>query len=231
MACKKSNICFLLMFTAFGSPSGPCAADCPDTGGIERRLQGAGLVNVQSLDSTVMVDLIYSGSNNFLHQDLYGGLCRCYLTKEAAGMLARAQSALRKKRPHASIVALDCARPQSVQRKMWDRVKGTAGSTYVANPDKGSLHSYGCAVDVTLADSSGTPLDMGTPFDFFGELAQPRYEEKFFREGKLTARQVANRKLLRDSMREAGFIPLATEWWHFNAFPKNQVKARFPAIE
>ena len=72
---------------------------------------------------------------------------------------------------------------------------------------------------------------MGTPFDFFGDLAQPRYEDRFVKEGKLSQVQVENRRILRWAMIRAGFHGILSEWWHFNAFPREEVKARFGMVE
>ena len=72
-----------------------------------------------------------------------------------------------------------------------------------------SGHSRGSTVDLTLVDeATGQPLDMGGPFDFFGELSHPDY-------AGVTPQQHANRMLLRAAMLARGFKPLSTEWWHF----------------
>ena len=84
---------------------------------------------------------------------------------------------------------------------------------------------------MSIADSRGSLLDMGTPFDYFGELAQPRYEERFLQEGRLTKEQLNNRKLLRDVMHQAGFRGIPDEWWHFNGFSLEEVKRRYAIVE
>jgi D-alanyl-D-alanine dipeptidase len=114
---------------------------------------------------------------------------------------------------------------------MWDIVKGTDQQQYVASPKAGSMHNYGASVDLTLATVEGEPLDMGTPFDFFGPLAQPRFEQKYLETGDLTETQVRNRRILRASMMKAGFQGILSEWWHFNAFARDTIKARFKAVE
>ena len=114
---------------------------------------------------------------------------------------------------------------------MWEIVKDTPEKIYVANPKSGSIHNYGSAVDLTVVDEKGVPLDMGTPYDFFGDLAQPKYENKFLKEGKLTQKQIENRKILRKSMENAGFKNISNEWWHFDAFPRAITKKRFKIIE
>jgi D-alanyl-D-alanine dipeptidase len=114
---------------------------------------------------------------------------------------------------------------------MWDLVKNTSMQPYVANPKWGSMHNYGAAVDITIVDEQGRRLDMGTPVDYFGRLAQPALEEKFLREGRLTPDQVRNRRLLREVMSDAGFLPISIEWWHFNAFEKSEVRSRYSIVE
>jgi zinc D-Ala-D-Ala dipeptidase len=202
-----------------------------DTSAIGRFLKTAGMVNITSIDTTVQVDLKYSSNDNFLHEDVYGGLCACYLTKEAAMKLANAEKLLKIDHPGLSILVYDCARPRSVQRKMWDLVKGKPEQKYVADPNAGSIHNYGCAVDATIADSTGAPLDMGTAFDFMGDLAQPRYEETFLKEGKLSLTHIVNRRLLRKIMVESGFRYIKSEWWHFEAFSKSEAKTRSAIVE
>ncbi len=74
---------------------------------------------------------------------------------------------------------------------------------------KRSSHSRGSAVDLTLFDMrTGKEADMGSPFDFFGEVSHPDYPD-------LSPEQLRNRKLLRDTMLRNGFLPIDCEWWHF----------------
>lgn len=73
-----------------------------------------------------------------------------------------------------------------------------------------SGHSRGSTVDLTLFDmKTGKDVDMGGPFDFFGELSHPDYTET------LTETQIKNRSVLRNAMLSTGFLPSASEWWHF----------------
>ena len=72
---------------------------------------------------------------------------------------------------------------------------------YVSNPKNGGgLHNYGAAVDVTLVDSSGTPLPMGSPFDYFGDEARPDKEELLIQQKKIMEIELANRLFLRQLM-------------------------------
>lgn len=198
---------------------------------IGQNLVKMGLINIQTLDRNIQVELKYAQHDNFLHSPVYGELKACYLQKEVAYKLIKAQKILKESYPNLNLLIYDCARPRSIQYKMWEIVKNTDQRKYVANPAAGSIHNYGCAVDLTIADKNNTALDMGTPFDYFGDLAEPRYEERFLQEGKLNLEQLKNRKLLRKIMEAAGFIRLASEWWHFDAYPRAFVKKKYQIIE
>ncbi|MBN2401751.1 MAG: M15 family metallopeptidase [Spirochaetes bacterium] len=198
---------------------------------IEQKLLEQGLVDIQSIDPSIQVDLKYSSKDNFLGEDVYGDLNNCYLQKEVAVKLMNAQKYLRQIRPGYSLLIYDGVRPRRIQYRMWDIVKDTDKQKYVANPKTGSIHNYGCAVDLTIVDENGRVLDMGTPFDYFDDLAQPRYEKKFLKEGKLTEAQIKNRELLREVMQKAGFEGILSEWWHFNGYAKEYVKKHYKIIE
>jgi len=206
----------------------PVRADLP---AIENKMIENGLVDVQALDSSIRVQLAYASTHNFMHKNVYGNLKKCYLQKEIAAKLIKAQKRLQSEHPGYSLFIFDGARPRRIQYQMWAMVKGTAHEHYVTNPKIGSMHNYGAAVDLSILDNKGNELDMGTSFDYLGDLAQPRMEQKFLRQGKLTPLQIKNRLLLRQTMIEAGFIPLLTEWWHFNGLPGDQVKKKYKILE
>ena len=212
------------------------------------------LVAISQMDSTIKMELKYATTDNFMNKNLYGSFNQCYLRKEAAEKLVAAQKYLTESHPEYHLLVYDALRPRRVQQQMWDMVKGTPQQQYVANPEHGSIHNYGAAVDLTIADKNGKPIDMGTPFDYFDVKAQPRYETFFIdsskisgsdltkrikikirndirNSGLLTQNALENRLLLRDIMKKAGFIPLASEWWHFNAFSKNETRKRFTIVE
>jgi len=72
-----------------------------------------------------------------------------------------------------------------------------------------SGHSRGSTVDLTLLNTqTGKELEMGSPFDWFGEESHPDFEG-------ITAEEKANRLILREAMLRHGFKPLESEWWHF----------------
>ncbi len=222
---KRIRIVFMLLSTtAAVHASEPVVT-------LEMKLIGQGLVDVQTLDSTLFVELKYADTSNFMKKNVYGDLRKCYLRPAAAAKLVRANAWLRDTHPGLRILVADGVRPRHVQRAMWKLVANTPQQRYVANPRWGSMHNYGCAVDVTLADSLGNRLDMGTPVDYFGPLAQPRLEARYLKEGRLTRKQIANRAILRKAMKAAGFYPIAIEWWHFNAFEKSHIRKHFSIIE
>lgn len=180
----------------------------------------------------VRIDLRYASNHNFTGENLYAGsMTSAYLHVDASRKLAAAAEFLLRRKPKWSLLVFDALRPRSVQRRMWDVVKGTAQEIYVANPDPGSMHNFGLAVDLSIADEHAREIDMGTPFDSFEELAQPRLEEKFLMQGKLTLDQIENRHLLRSAMLESGFESIPFEWWHFNAIPFSEAQSKYKIIE
>jgi D-alanyl-D-alanine dipeptidase len=199
----------------------------------EQALIDAGLVDIQTLDSTIRVDLKYSTTDNFVGVDIYGDLTKAYLQKEPARKLVRAQRYLREKHPGYCLLIYDAARSRRVQQILWDTLQKPVKlkPLYVADPQVGSIHNYGAAVDLTVTDPAGNPLDMGTGYDFFGEMAYPSKENVLLRQGKLTQEQIDNRLILREAMRRAGFTPIESEWWHFNALSLARCKQQYGIIE
>ena len=199
--------------------------------GMELQLEKMGLVDVNTLDATIVVEMIYATPDNFTGEVLYDSLRIAYLLPHVAEMLVKAQHALKAKHPDYNLVVYDAARPVSVQRKMWNIVRGTPQNIYVSNPNNPGLHNYGAAVDLSVLDNDGNALDMGTPFDFFGSEAHIDKEEALIKTGKLTREQVNNRKLLREVMQVAGFKPLRSEWWHFNACTRDYARKTYKVID
>ena len=194
-------------------------------------MKSLGLINVKEKIPDIAVEMKYATKDNFVGKDLYGDLKQCFLRPEVVKKLVLSQKELKKLKQEYSIILYDCTRPQSAQFAMWKTVKGTKLQRYVANPKTGSVHNYGCAVDVSIVDELGKPLDMGTKFDHLGKLAQPRHEKTFLKSGKLTEKQVSNRKLLRKVMKKGGFRGIMSEWWHFNAFSIRYARKHFKMIK
>jgi len=179
----------------------------------------------------IFLDIRYASENNFMKKNVYQDFNRAYLHKIAAEKLDKANSMLLKKNKNRRIVLFDCLRPRSAQRILWKFVENTPMEIYVANPDRGSVHNFGMAIDLTLADSNGNHLDMGTEFDSFTDLAQPVQEEFMLKNNLLTQEQYENRLLLRSVMEEAGFYSIKHEWWHFDAEAPAIVRSNFEIIE
>ena len=158
-------------------------------------------------------------------------VARCVVLSGVGEQLKKAQAYLDEKHQGLRLMFKDCYRPLSVQKVMWKVVKGTSQQRYVANPRRGSIHNYGAAVDLTLADAEGKEIDMGTPYDSFTKLAEPRHEKRFLRSGKLTKSQVSMRRVLRAAMRHAGFRGLRNEWWHFDGIPRGVLKKRHKILD
>jgi len=164
----------------------------------------ARLVDIRSVNSKIALDIRYATTNNFLKGKVYP-VARCVLRGAAARRLSQVQDDLAKS--GLGLKVYDCYRPLSVQKQMW-QIK--PDPRYVANPAKGSRHNRGAAVDITLVDRNGKELEMPTGFDDFTEKAHRNYKDASTQAKK-------NSKLLEDAMKKYGFIPLATEWWHFDA--------------
>ncbi len=202
------------------------------TNEVESRFIRAGLVDVNTIDKSIQVDLVNSDpKKNYFRENYYANLQKAYLRKEVVIKLSRAQRILKAGHADYSLQILDAARPRSVSQKMYDKMKGTKFERYVANPTKGSMHNLGIAVDITIVDGDAKELDMGlSPFRK-STVALYRMVAKKKLRVKLSLKQKKNRKLLADVMVKAGFIPLSFEWWHFNGMPKTEARNRYKIIE
>jgi zinc D-Ala-D-Ala dipeptidase len=163
----------------------------------------AHFLNVAALRSDILFEISYATENNFTGKVIYD--CpACFMQKNAAKALAHTQELAQKK--GLGLKIFDCYRPQEYQYRLWEAFPNI---NYVAPPEKKSMHSFGCAVDLTLVDSLGKELDMGTPFDSFSKLSYTFNEE-------IDSVAKENRALLIEIMEAAGFRPIKTEWWHFS---------------
>jgi D-alanyl-D-alanine dipeptidase len=175
-------------------------------------------------------DLRYVGTNNFAGRSLYGRLDCAWLRQEAAAGLETAARWLAAARPGWRLRVLDALRPQRVQEAIWVDVAGTTAQQYFANPERGSIHSYGMAVDVTLLAPDGTESDMGSGFDEMSRLSHPALHAELLAAGLLSAAQVAERECLAAAMRAGGFAGIANEWWHFDRDDRDRVRRELPRV-
>jgi D-alanyl-D-alanine dipeptidase len=160
-------------------------------------------------DDSVVLDIRYAQTNNFVKKKMYK--CgRCFVRPHIAEKLKNVNNDLLKM--GYKLKLFDCYRPKPVQEELW---KIMPDEDYVAAPWKGSMHNRGIAVDLTIVDRGGNELDMGTPFDFFGEEAHHTYT-------KLPEKVLKNRKLLKETMEKHGLQSIKTEWWHYSDSSKSQ---------
>ena len=177
------------------------------------------------------VDLRYASERNFVGRDLYGALDCAWLHRQAADGVERAVARLADTAPGHRLLVLDALRPHRVQIELWDFLDGTGLRQYVADPARGSIHSFGMALDATLVDAAGRELDMGSGFDEMTELSHPRLEAHHLASGALTPDQHRARVLLREALGAAGFRGIANEWWHFEMLDREQLRARFLRVD
>lgn len=192
------------------------------------------LIDVQTLNSNIKVDLKYTYSDNFIGDTLYFLIKKAYLQKDVAQKLAEAQRLLTDMNPDLHLLVYDAIRPREVQTRMWlalDSIPVSKRINFVSNPKNGSIHNYGAAVDLTVCDGNNVPLDMGAGFDDIRKIAYPSLERRFLQSGQLTQLHIDNRNILRGVMRKAGFSSIPTEWWHFNACSRQTAKARYKIME
>lgn len=221
-----------MLFVAVACWCGCCQGQPSSESAVEQQMRGMGLVDVQYIDSTLDVQLVYATCHNFMGKVLYRGITKAFLTPDAARMLKKAHELLRQERLDLHLVVYDAARPVAVQREMWKLVEGTTMEDFVSNPAKGrGMHNYGAAVDVTLVDCTGHPLAMGSEYDFFGPEARVDVEEELLQKGRITQREYENRQLLRRVMTQAGFRTIQSEWWHFNATDSKSVAQHYKLID
>lgn len=177
------------------------------------------------------VDLRYASARNFVGRNLYGDTDCAWLHRQAAAGVQTAVDSLADTHPQLRLVVLDALRPHRVQEALWEHLEGTDLRQYLADPARGSIHSYGMAVDVTLLQHDGTELDMGTGFDALSIVSHPQHETEHLQKGLLSPTHIANRRVLRGAMVGSGFQAISTEWWHFDFGDRDVVRQKFVRVE
>lgn len=218
---------------ALPAAAGAAGAPPADADSLAARMEAAGMVDAATADGAIIVSLMYARDDNFTGAAMYPpGYDRAYLHPEAAEALAKAQEALTAAAPGLRLKIADAARPMSVQRRMYDTVRGTSKAPYVSNPaNGGGLHNYGLAVDITITDPLGRELPMGTPIDHLGPEANIHREKELVASGRITEDERRNRILLRRVMKAGGFRPLRSEWWHFNLRSRAEARASYRLLD
>ena len=199
---------------------------------MDEMFRSYGLVSISKIDPSILIELKYATEDNFMGMNMYGHLDDAYFVPEIAERLSYAQTSLQKDHPEMSFLIYDAARPMSIQRSMFESVKGTDQEIYVASPLMGGgYHNYGLAVDLTIVDGDLKPLDMGTGFDSFNSASHVDNEEYLVESGQITPVAKSNRDLLRKYMIAAGFDQNPTEWWHFQRYSKEEMISSFNLLD
>lgn len=169
-------------------------------------------ITPQSFD--VDIDIVYATPRNFTGKPVYGRP-GCYLHQDSADLLRQAIDLAAPLGLRLKI--FDAFRPSEAQWVLWDH---TPDPDFLADPRRGSPHSMGAALDLTLVDGSGKELDMGTPFDDFTPQAH---------HGSLDISSAAqrHRAILLGIMTAAGWDFFRNEWWHYQLFSP---RGRYPVL-
>ena len=171
------------------------------------------LVPISAEEYGVAIALAYATPDNFTGKPVYKRPL-CFLNADAAKLLRRAVElaawmGLRLK-------IFDAFRPAEAQWVLWNFCPDPE---FLADPNKGSPHSRGAAVDLTLVDAQGRELDMGTAFDEFS----PRSHHGA---NGIAAEAQTNRMILLGLMTAAGWDFYRNEWWHYQLFDSK----RYPLL-
>ncbi len=171
------------------------------------------LIKISPQTHDMELALAYAGADNFTQAPIYQHSI-CYLHPDAEALLNRARDMADTQGLRLKIY--DAFRPVEAQWALW---KHTPDPNYIADPRRGSPHSRGVAVDLTLIDEHGQELEMGTPFDDFSTRAHHGAMD-------ISANAQKNRALLLGLMTAAGWDFFRNEWWHYQLFDSR----RYPTI-
>jgi D-alanyl-D-alanine dipeptidase len=173
------------------------------------------LVEINAEAYGLEIDLLYATSLNFTGSPIYRRAA-CYLHPDTALLLAGASELARNLGLRLKV--FDAFRPAEAQWVLWRHLPDPA---YIADPRRGSPHSMGAAVDLTLVEAdSGRALDMGTGFD---DMRPPSWHG----DTSVSAAAQRNRALLLGLMTAAGFDHFRNEWWHYQLF---KPRGRYPVL-
>lgn len=164
------------------------------------------MVRLDKRITNVKLELRYASLNNFMHRKMYPPKTNfSFLRLPIVNALAKVQENLNQR--GLALKIFDAYRPYDVTKKFWELVHD---ERYVANPAKGSGHNRGTSVDLTIIDlKTNQELNMGTDFDNFSDSAHHSFTN-------FSNKILDNRKLLKQTMEQFGFISLETEWWHYS---------------
>ena len=172
----------------------------------EQKKNDPDLVELRTLDSTIKYDIRYATTNNFMSAVFYRS-AHAYMQRPAAESLVRVSKKL--KAFGYGLLIHDSYRPWYVTKMFWDATPDDK-KIFVANPESGSRHNRGCAVDLTLYDlDTGAVVEMVGGYDEMTDRSFPDYVGG-------TSQQRWHRELLRRSMEAEGYTVYEAEWWHYD---------------
>lgn len=167
------------------------------------------LVEITEASHNILLDLRYATKNNITGNRIYHDN-RCFIHADALVFLKK--SVILAKEQGLKIKVFDAYRPRTVQEALW---AFCPNPDYIMPPDKGSCHTRGVAIDLTLIDKNGQELDMGTPFD---DLTSQSHHGA----ANLSPEVAENRYLLLGIMMSAGWDFFQNEWWHYQVFKAHE---------
>ena len=164
------------------------------------------LVDIASVDPTIIIDLRYATSRNLFGHPIYPPGARAVIRQSVADRLKVAQAYLRER--GYSLKIWDAFRPFNAQGALWAFAQS---ARFVADPENGhALHTWGAAVDATLVTARGRDVPMPSDFDSFSPGAALKYQGS----DPAVRRDL---DILIHAMGAAGFEGMRSEWWHFVA--------------
>jgi D-alanyl-D-alanine dipeptidase len=173
------------------------------------------LIEITPATHDVELDIAYASTHNLTGRPVYARAA-CYLHQEAEAKLCRAIDLARPLGLRLRI--FDAFRPAEAQWVLWN---ARPDRDFLADPRRGSPHSRGAAIDLTLVErGGGAALDMGTAFDAFTLLSHHANTEI-----PLAAQR--NRFTLLGLMSAAGWDFYGKEWWHYQLF---DARSRYPLL-
>jgi len=169
------------------------------------------LVKITKKKYPVEIELIYATKKNFTGKKIYKKK-DCYLNELAMPFFKKSIELAKKQ--NLKLKIFDAFRPTEAQWKLWEH---TPNEDFIANPKKGSPHSRGVAIDLTLINKNNYELDMGTSFDNFSS-------KSFHGNTKISKEAQKNRYILLGIMLAGGWDFYKKEWWHYQLFNSKKYK-------
>jgi D-alanyl-D-alanine dipeptidase len=172
------------------------------------------LVEITPQTHDVELDIAYATARNLTGKPVYARAA-CYLHRDAEAKLRHAVDLARPLGLRLRI--FDAFRPTEAQWLLW---QACPDPEFIADPRRGSPHSRGAAIDLTLVDSAGKVLDMGTEFDALTPLSHHANTA-------IALEAQRNRFTLLGLMSAAGWDFYSKEWWHYQLF---DARGKYPLL-